>query len=247
MSVSVIIDPVCFQLDHLNHFVPISEKNPGAKKKFISRSRSSTSSDSVPTSTRPVVEDVCPWESVNPPSVVSGSSSNKTKGVLLTPVPSVDHEGPALTAKPTVESRASTDLDICPWESVVLPAASGVRSRTPIPSKSSTEVVAPDDVVCPWESQDLVDVVATPQPTLPTGSAVRHPETHPHKTSEVTVIVLNPAKQQHSSPVLSPAGTSRKDSASGITGTQPESDQTATLQLDKSSAKLSDICPWEDE
>ncbi len=242
----------------------------------------STSSSSRPTER----EDVCPWESISPPSTGS-SSNNRIKSVLLTPGPSVDHHdggGPALQAssplKTAFERHPSTDLDVCPWESAsaVLPAASGggTRTRTPIPQqKSSTEVVSNDDVVCPWESHEpaVAAPTPTPQPTLPaatTGSTVTRP--HPDQTqiippvktsSEVTaVIMLNPSKQ--ASPVISPAGGStssassgsghkRKESASGLTVQQqqqqpPESsEQTAAPQLDKSSAKISDICPWEDE
>ena len=135
--------------------------------------------------------------------------------------------------------------------------------------KSLTEVVANDDVVCPWESQE--PTAQTTQPTLPhTGTAARHPETQntspvvvkTSSSSEVTVnIMLNPSKQ--ASPVISPAGGStssassgsghrRKSSASGLTVQQqpPESstEQTAPPpHLDKSSSKISDICPWEDE
>lgn len=254
-------------------------------------SRLGSSSDSPPvlstsSSSRPTErEDVCPWESISPPSAGS-SSNNRIKSVLLTPGPSVDHHdggGPALQAssplKTAFERHPSTDLDVCPWESAsaVLPAASGggTRTRTPVPQqKSSTEVVSNDDVVCPWESQEPAVAAPTPTPqpiTLPaatTGSAVTrlHPDQTqiipPVKTSsEVTaVIMLNPSKQ--ASPVISPAGGStssassgsghkRKESASGLTvqqQQQPESsEQTAAPQLDKSSAKISDICPWEDE
>lgn len=198
------------------------------------------------------------------------------KSVLLAPSSTSELESSVSLASPaktgslscSVDSHPSTDLDVCPWDSVavVLPSAGSsgaTRSRTPVlQPKGSTEV--PEDVVCPWESQASTsqDVTVTPalhhQPTLPAGVAiVRHQlETQTgglKASSEVTVITLNPMKPSVS-PVISPAGGSTcscssgdhpKESASGVT-LVPESDPQQP-PLDKSSAKISDICPWEDE
>lgn len=201
-------------------------------------------------------------EGLNVSSMMSNSAVKSSTSTTTLPCSRVD--------------IVSSDLDVCPWESTsaVLPSVAGQsagRTKTPVAlQKSSTEVVASDDVVCPWESQALTAqdaVVVTPQPTLP----IRHPADHTQTTthalkssSEVTVITLNPSKQI--SPIISPAGGSssssssgsghrRKESASGITVLPhqqhpPESheqQQQQPPQLDKSSAKISDICPWEDE
>lgn len=182
----------------------------------------------------------------------------------MTPGPSVDQTDghTPIVSSPSakkssfscsVESHPSTDMDVCPWESASAapPAATssssssggggsggGTRVKTPVAQQKSTaEVLVSDDVVCPWESQDL---------ETPKNPTVKSP-------SEVTVIVLNPSKQV--SPVISLAGSSggsghrRKESASGVTAMpEPGSEQSSTSQQpDKSSSKISDICPWEDE
>ncbi|KAI9562847.1 hypothetical protein GHT06_010302 [Daphnia sinensis] len=212
--------------------------------------RSSSTSDSTPM--LPTEDNVCPWETVSsPPSTSAGSG--RTKSVLSTPGPSVDQtepQTPNVSSPSTKKSSFSCSVDsghlsadVCPWDSAsaVLPAAAssgGTRTKMPVAQpKSSSEVVGLGDVVCPWESQE-------PE-TAKVASTVKSP-------SEVTVVVLNPSKQ--ASPVISLAGSSggggggsghcRKESASGIavpeSGTEPS-------QADKSSSKISDICPWEDE
>ncbi|XP_046641795.1 uncharacterized protein LOC124327032 isoform X1 [Daphnia pulicaria] len=227
--------------------------------------QSSSTSESTSIIPPPEREDnVCPWETINPPPPLS-AGSGRTKGVLLTPGPSVDQTDghTPIVSSPSakkssfscsVESHPSTDMDVCPWESASAapPAATssssssgggggsggGTRVKTPVAQQKSTaEVLVSDDVVCPWESQDL---------ETPKNPTVKSP-------SEVTVIVLNPSKQV--SPVISLAGSSggsghrRKESASGVTAMpEPGSEQSSTSQQpDKSSSKISDICPWEDE
>lgn len=182
----------------------------------------------------PAEDNVCPWESISS-AITVGSSRTKS----LIAGPSVDQTEPQTPIGGSPSAKKSSfscsidshlPTDVCPWDSAsaVLPASGGTRTKMPA-AKSSIEV-APGDIVCPWESQE---------PETAKVTTVKSP-------SEVTVVVLHPSKQ--ASPIISLAGSSggsghcRKESASGIT--VPES---ATEQADKSSSKISDICPWEDE
>jgi len=165
--------------------------------------------------------------------------------------------------KSPATAAVATDSDICPWESVLPPASSSPRSKTPVmpPAKSPerkrstcTELVESVDLVCPWESQEppAVDVAAqrigsiklTSQ-ELPAAPVVSHQKSVSDIVTS-TVMLLN--KNPSPGPSRSVKEISGSAAAAG-TDQPPLSPSPAASHSSQPGpdSKISDVCPWEDE
>lgn len=166
--------------------------------------------------------------------------------------------------KSPAAASVATDSDICPWESVLPPASSSPRSKTPVmpPAKSPerkrstcTELVESVDLVCPWESQEPPATDAAAQRIgsikltaheLPAAPVVSHQKSVSDIVTS-TVILLN--KNPSPGPSRSVKSGSAAAAAATATDQPPLSPSPAASHSSQPGpdSKISDVCPWEDE